>query len=237
MWFLFGYCSVCQQTSPSAKKMKLISFSLFSLWNHSLIIVCINTVWAKADSPNSRSYTVFTGKATYHHPGSVRSLKYVQPNVKIQFTLCVCSPVSTYFFIPAKLKPHTALERAILGEACFTFYAKKKKTPIWVWHLHLPALLALARGIQWVSSQLCAAASLEESAPTEGFQRRSKVTRHYNNTARRMFSQLVGEVLFCLTPLKYKPESAEWNSVQQTSFLVVTLDLLKSQLIGHQSEK
>lgn len=146
MWFLFGYCSVCQQTSPSAKKMKLISFSLFSLWNHSLIIVCINTVWAKADSPNSRSYTVFTGKATYHHPGSVRSLKYVQPNVKIQFTLlCVCSPVSTYFFIPAKLKPHTALERAILGEACFTFYAKKttKKNlfecgtctflPCWLW--------------------------------------------------------------------------------------------------------
>lgn len=225
MWFLFGYCSVCQQSSSSAKKMNLISFSLFSLWNHSLIIDWLNTVWAKADSPNSRSYTVFTEKATYHHPGSVCTLKYVQPNLKIQFPLFVCcSPAPTYFLIPAKLKLHTALES---HSGWSMLYFLSKRNPIWVWHLHLPALLALARRIQWVSSQPCAAASLEESAPTEGFQRRSKVTRHYNNTARRMFSQLVGEVLFVSHPWNINQRVPSETRFNKLCFLSSPLTYLR----------
>lgn len=81
----------------------------------------------------------------------------------------------------------------VLGEV---LYFLRKRKPISVGHLHLPGLLALARRIHSVRSQLRAAVSLEESAPTEGFQSRTKVSRCYNNTALRMFSQLVGEVLF-----------------------------------------
>lgn len=198
IWILF-----CVPTNlPFCQKNEL-SFNLFSLWNHSLIIVCINTVWAKADSPNSRSYTVFTGKG---HLSPSR-----QPSCEIWnsiHTVCLFTSVNILFNSSETKTPSGYRDTAILGKARFTFLRKRK--PSWVQHLHLPALLALAGRIQWDSSQLWAAASLEESAPTEGFSEKKQghpPLQQHGGCSHSWWGKCLFFFFLSHTPLKCKPES------------------------------